>query len=78
MTATHLHFGRRPARLSRHDAALDALSDAGHWLLATLREWHRRSRQRAELAGLDSRMLQDIGLTPAEREILANKPFWKE
>jgi uncharacterized protein YjiS (DUF1127 family) len=43
-----------------------------------LREWRRRSRDRAELARLDNRMLQDIGLTRGDAEFLINKPFWKE
>jgi uncharacterized protein YjiS (DUF1127 family) len=42
------------------------------------REWHRRSRDRAELAGLDDRALRDIGINRVDvwREI--NKPFWRE
>ena len=47
-------------------------------VLATLREWRRRARDRADLAGLDNRMLTDIGLTRADAEFLINKPFWKE
>ncbi|HJU17331.1 MAG TPA: DUF1127 domain-containing protein [Stellaceae bacterium] len=46
--------------------------------LATLREWRRRSRGRADLAALDDRMLQDIGITRAEAEFLSHKPFWRE
>jgi uncharacterized protein YjiS (DUF1127 family) len=76
MTAIHLHTAGR--RHHGRAAALDALSDATHWVLATIGEWRRRNRNRAELATLDRRMLADIGLTEAEREFLANKPFWKE
>lgn len=47
------------------------------WVLAKMREWRRRSRERAELAVLDDRMLRDIGLSHADRECLANKPFWR-
>jgi uncharacterized protein YjiS (DUF1127 family) len=54
------------------------LSDATGWVLATLGEWRRRSRDRAELATLNARTLADIGLTHGEAEFLANKPFWKE
>ena len=61
----------------RH-AALDALNDATDWVFATMREWRRRSRDRAELAMLDDRMLRDIGLTHSDAEFLANKPFWRE
>ena len=62
----------------RQHAALDALNDATEWAFAKLREWRRRSRERAQLARLDDRMLRDIGLSHADREVLANKPFWRE
>ena len=79
MTAMHLHSYRDSlGRLGRRHAALDALSGAADRVLATLREWHQRSRERAELAALDDRMLRDIGLTRGDREFLANKPFWQE
>ena len=76
MTAIHLYTAGR--RHQRRATALDALSDATHWVLATIREWRRRNQNRAELATLDHRMLADIGLTESEREFLVNKPFWKE
>jgi uncharacterized protein YjiS (DUF1127 family) len=63
---------------NHRQAALDALSDASAWVFATIREWRRRSRDRAQLVTLDARMLADIGLTHADAEFLANKPFWKE
>ena len=78
MTAIHLHPCRdHPVEL-RHGAALEALSDATEWAIAKIREWRRRSRERAQLAALDDRMLRDIGLSCADREFLANKPFWRE
>jgi uncharacterized protein YjiS (DUF1127 family) len=42
-----------------------------------LRQWRRRSRERAALAGLNDRELRDIGVTKhdARREI--EKPFWR-
>jgi len=78
MTAIDLRpRDNRLATLRRH-AALDALSDAGDWFFATLREWRRRVRERQQLAALDERMLQDIGLTRGDAEFLMNKPFWRE
>ena len=78
MTAIHLHPSRnRPGEFHRHDA-LHALGDATQWVFAPLREWRRRSRERAELAALDERMLHDIGLSRGDAEFLINKPFWKE
>lgn len=78
MTAIHLQPCRDGPGALRRQAALDALSDAAHWVLATLRDWRRRSRERAQLTALDERTLADIGLTRAHAEFLANKPFWRE
>jgi uncharacterized protein YjiS (DUF1127 family) len=79
MTATHLEpYRDSPHRHYQRHAARYALSEAAEWVVATLREWRRRSRERAQLAALDDRMLRDIGLTRGDREFLANKPFWKE
>jgi uncharacterized protein YjiS (DUF1127 family) len=43
-----------------------------------VREWHRRSRDRAQLAMLDDRMLRDIGVTRADVWNECNKPFWRQ
>jgi uncharacterized protein YjiS (DUF1127 family) len=58
---------------------------AGGWLkatlsriAATLHEWLRRRRDRAELATLDERMLRDIGVSRAEVLHEINKPFWRK
>jgi uncharacterized protein YjiS (DUF1127 family) len=47
---------------------------AGLW--ATLRAAWRRQRTRSCLAELDAYMLKDIGVSYAEAEAEANKPFW--
>jgi uncharacterized protein YjiS (DUF1127 family) len=75
MVAIHWHATR--GRPSQRNALL-ALSDAGNHVVATLREWRRRSRDRSRLAELDDRMLKDIGLTRTDAEFLINKPFWRE
>ncbi len=79
MTAMHLHHSRQPraGTVARH-AGLDALSDTSDWVLATLRQWRRRIRERQQLSQLNERTLSDIGLTRADAEFLANKPFWRE
>jgi uncharacterized protein YjiS (DUF1127 family) len=46
-------------------------------LLAVLRIWRRRARSRAELAGMDERMLRDIGLSHGEAAFEVSKPFWR-
>jgi uncharacterized protein YjiS (DUF1127 family) len=38
--------------------------------------WRARARERWELAGLDDRMLHDIGLTRADVDREYRKPFW--
>lgn len=78
MTAIHLQPCPETVRAARRRDAIDSLNDAGHWVLATLGEWRRRLRERDQLARLDDLMLKDIGLSHAEREFLANKPFWRE
>ena len=46
--------------------------------VALLRQWRRRSSDRAKLAMFDDRMLDDIGITRAEAEFLSCKPFGRE
>jgi uncharacterized protein YjiS (DUF1127 family) len=75
MAAIHWH---QPRRRARQRDAIQLLSDAGSLVAATVREWRRRARERAELAALDEHTLADIGLTRADAEFLSNKPFWRE
>jgi uncharacterized protein YjiS (DUF1127 family) len=49
-----------------------------HSPIATLREWRRRIRDRGQLGSLSDTMLQDIGISRADAEYLASKPFWRE
>ena len=44
--------------------------------LDRLLRWHDLARQRRELLALDERMLKDIGITRAEAEREADRPFW--
>lgn len=46
-------------------------------LRALLREWVRRWRQRRRLEDLDDRMLRDVGVTRADAEREARRPFWQ-
>jgi len=46
--------------------------------IVKLRQWRRRAKERHQLAGLSDMMLQDIGISRADAEFLANKPFWRE
>ena len=40
-------------------------------------KWRERSRQRHALLRLDDRMLRDIGLSRADVDCEASKPFWR-
>ena len=78
MVAIHPQPGRSSPVAVRRHAALHALGDAGDWVMSTLREWSRRSRERHQLGQLDARMLADIGMSRTDRDMLVNKPFWRE
>jgi uncharacterized protein YjiS (DUF1127 family) len=46
-------------------------------IVATLREWRRRSIDRSQLAGLDERTLRDIGLDPGVVDYEMYQSFWR-
>ena len=51
-----------------------------HWTVAavqTLLLWQERASQRHRIAGLDERSLKDVGLSRADAESEATKPFWQ-
>ena len=43
----------------------------------TLLAWIETARQRRHLAGLDDRMLQDIGLSHSDVARECSRPFWR-
>ncbi len=61
----------------RHRVFSERLSGLLAALVDTPDRWIERLQQRRELAELDDRMLEDIGIarTEVEREIA--KPFWR-
>jgi uncharacterized protein YjiS (DUF1127 family) len=61
----------------RRRASRLALRQALSRIFLALRQWRRRSRERAELARLDDRMLRDIGITRGDVWDEINKPFWR-
>lgn len=42
-----------------------------------LLQFHERARQRQALMALDDRLLRDIGVSRADAEREASKPFWR-
>jgi uncharacterized protein YjiS (DUF1127 family) len=54
------------------------IRDGAATVVSWLAAWVTRVRQRELLAGLDRRMLRDIGLTPDAQARELTKPFWRE
>jgi uncharacterized protein YjiS (DUF1127 family) len=46
-------------------------------IVATLREWRRRTVARGELANFDERMLRDIGVDPSLVDYEMRQSFWR-
>ncbi|SHJ45127.1 Uncharacterized conserved protein YjiS, DUF1127 family [Bradyrhizobium lablabi] len=46
-------------------------------IVATLREWRRRSVARRELANFDERILRDIGVDPSIVDYEMRQSFWR-
>jgi len=67
MADLSLHFSSK--------APLAGTYTAFSHILAT---WRRRACERRELATLDARTIQDLGLSSAEIQFEANKPFWRD
>ena len=63
-----------PARL-RSSHPLFATPRVPSW--ASIRSAWRRYRSRQRISELDGHMLKDIGVSFAEAEAEANKPFWR-
>lgn len=66
----------------RHDlggslALIDQLSRAPTRAAGVLLVWHTRAVERAQLAKLESHHLDDMGISHADAEREAAKPFWK-
>lgn len=63
--------------LTFRPAARDPLADAGAKCRTVWDAWQQRARQRRQLAGLDDWQLEDIGISRAEAQREAAKPFWR-
>ena len=82
MTATILRLSPNPAKISVPEIARPYREGAQHKsryrtaLRGLWRAW-RRHRSRVSITSLNDGMLKDIGLTRADVEYEANKPFWR-
>jgi len=57
---------------------LPQLAAAGQALLARVRIYRSRMRERAYLAQMTERDLRDVGLSRMDQIMLVDKPFWRE
>jgi uncharacterized protein YjiS (DUF1127 family) len=71
--SNRLLFGA-PARLRPQQSSLRPRLPS--W--APIRSAWRRYRSRQSISTLDGHLLKDIGVSFAEAEAEANKPFWRE
>lgn len=65
----------RPWRASGLRPALEALAAVA---LGRALRWREVARQRRALLALNDRMLKDIGISRAEAEQEARRPFWHD
>jgi uncharacterized protein YjiS (DUF1127 family) len=62
------------ARASRRERGVQKFAAVA---VTRLLRWHELARQRRALLTLDDRMLKDIGVTRADADREASRPFWR-
>ena len=62
---------------ARRSPARGAAVEVLFALFDRLAEWQQRARQRRELGQMTDREIKDIGLSRADAEREASKPFWR-
>lgn len=67
----------KPGRRIGVDGIVHKVSLVAVTAIETLHLWQTRASQRRGLLGLDDRLLRDIGVTRAQAEEEARKPFWR-
>jgi uncharacterized protein YjiS (DUF1127 family) len=79
-TVTYAATSVRPSGKGHIQAIHGVLKAIDNTLLAVLEvpfQWHRRIADRHSLAAMDDRLLKDIGISRADAEHEAEKPFWR-
>jgi uncharacterized protein YjiS (DUF1127 family) len=73
-----LHGFRTTARPARRlDISLKGFSALIVSAVDTVLDWQDRARQRHNLLAMDDHLLRDIGVSRADLENEAAKPFWR-
>lgn len=67
----------RPARITPAKVALVKIQGVVRTMFAAAAAWNNH-RKLNELAGLDDKMLADIGLTRADVGMAASEPLWRD
>ncbi len=70
-----LHTAARPTPAA--DISLKGLGTLIVNAMDTVLDWQDRARQRHRLGEMDDHLLRDIGLSRADLEYEAAKPFWR-
>ncbi|HZQ01893.1 MAG TPA: DUF1127 domain-containing protein [Reyranella sp.] len=65
------------ADLSLHYSSKAPLAGTFTALNQIFSTWRQRSKQRRELAQLDTRSIHDLGLSTSDVQFEVNKPFWQ-
>lgn len=65
-------------RITREGSERSPLRERLALIWYTLEQWRERARQRRAMLALDDHLLRDIGISRADVEREASKPFWIE
>ena len=79
-TITYAETSLRPSGKGSVQAIHSVLKAIDNSLLAVLDvplQWQRRIADRHSLMSMDDRLLKDIGISRADAEHEAEKPFWR-
>lgn len=81
MTSTHMHSYELPLQApATHAEPLSLSASLGHaalHLVETLYSWQQRAMERQQLRQMDDHLLKDMGISRADVEYEASKPFWR-
>lgn len=77
MHETNVTLREFPAQASSDLAHYALVANALSRIPVLLLAWQRRASQRAHLRDLDPHFLEDVGMSPTDRDREAQKPFWK-